>query len=229
MARKLAESTRFAVFDCDGTLVDSQFVIARTMNLMFSDFDLPPMEREDIRRIVGLHLPEAIEALVVEAPKGVSFEEMAENYKSHFFAVRQSGDFHEPIFDHVADVLHQLRDDGVTLGLATGKSRRGADYVLEKHGLRQLFSSIKTSDDGPGKPHPQILLDAMAEMGAEQSRTAIIGDTSFDIQMAKNAGAGAIGVKWGYHSADELEAAGADRLIGSFLDVPGALEEVWGL
>lgn len=227
MARNRADNIRFAVFDCDGTLVDSQFVIAQTMNLMFSDFGIAPMEREDIRRIVGLHLPEAIETLVGEAPGGASFEEMAENYKSHFFTIRQSGDFHEPIFDHVVDVLHQLKDAGVTIGLATGKSRRGADYVLEKHGLRQLFSSIKTSDDGPGKPHPQILLDAMAEMQAEPSRTAIIGDTSFDIELAKNAGAGAIGVKWGYHGPDELEAAGADRLIGSFLDVPGALEEVW--
>lgn len=221
------EPIKFAVFDCDGTLVDSQFVIAQTMNLMFADFGIPTMEREAIRRIIGLHLPEAIEVLVGEAPQGASFDDMAEAYKAHFFEIRQSGDFHEPIFDHVTDVLRQLSDAGVTIGMATGKSRRGAEYVLEKHGLRHLFASIKTSDDGPGKPHPQILVDAMTEMKAEPSRTVVIGDTSFDIELAKNAGAGAIGVKWGYHGADELEAAGADRLIGSFLEVPDALAEVW--
>lgn len=218
---------KFAVFDCDGTLVDSQFVIAQTMNLMFNDFDLPAMERGDIRRIIGLHLPEAIEVLVGEAPRGSSFDEMAEAYKAHFFQIRQSGDFHEPIFDHVGQVLRQLSDAGVTIGMATGKSRRGADYVLEKHELRHLFASIKTSDDGPGKPHPQILVDAMAEIGAEPEQTVVIGDTSFDIELAKNAGAGAIGVKWGYHGVEELEAAGADRLIGSFLEVPDALAGVW--
>lgn len=223
------EAIKFAVFDCDGTLVDSQFVISQTMNLMFADFGLPAMERDDIRRIIGLHLPEAIEVLVGEAPQGASFDTMAEAYKAHFFEIRQSGDFHEPIFDHVGQVLRQLSDAGVTIGMATGKSRRGAEYVLEKHDLRHLFASIKTSDDGPGKPHPQILLDAMAEMRAEPARTVVIGDTSFDIELAKNAGAGAIGVKWGYHDSEELEAAGADRLVGSFLEVPDALAEVWAL
>ena len=90
-----------------------------------------------------------------------------------------------------------------------------------------MFASIKTADDGPGKPHPQILEDAMVQMGAKPRETIVIGDTSFDIKLAKNAGAGAIGVKWGYHTADELEAAGADRLIGSFSEVPRALEEGW--
>jgi phosphoglycolate phosphatase len=227
MAQVQAKPIRFAVFDCDGTLVDSQFVIARTMNLMFDEFGLPAMERTEIRKIIGLHLPEAIKALIVEAPRHVSFEQMAEAYKAHFFKIRESGDFHEPIFDHVVDVLHALAEDGVTIGMATGKSRRGAEYVLERHGLKHLFASIKTSDDGPGKPHPRILEDAMAQMNAAPEETVVIGDTSFDIRLAKNAGAGAIGVKWGYHTPEELEAAGADRLIGSFAEVAGALEEVW--
>lgn len=227
MAQTQAEPIRFAVFDCDGTLVDSQFVIAQTMNLMFAEFGLPSMETTEIRKIIGLHLPEAIKALIIEAPRNVSFEQMAEAYKAHFFRIREAGGFHEPIFDHVIDVLHGLAEDGVTIGMATGKSRRGAEYVLERHGLRHLFASIKTSDDGPGKPHPQILIDAMAQMGAKPRETIVIGDTSFDIKLAKNAGAGAIGVKWGYHTAQELEAAGADRLIGSFAEVTNALEEGW--
>jgi phosphoglycolate phosphatase len=227
MGRKLAESTKFAVFDCDGTLVDSQYVITQTMNLMFCDYDLPALDRTEVRRIVGLHLPEAIENLVPQAPEGVSYVEMAECYKRHFFAIRESGAFFEPVFDHVGDVLNQLHGDGITLGLATGKSRRGSEYVLEKHGFIRLFSSIKTADDGPGKPHPQILLDAMAEAGAVPENTIVIGDTTFDILLAKNAGAGAIGVNWGYHSPHELEAAGAARLVGSFADIPHVLEELW--
>ena len=227
MGRNLPDNLRFAVFDCDGTLVDSQFVIAQTMNRTFEDFDLPALERQDIRRIIGLHLPEAIGELVGEAPSGTSFDEMAEAYKAHFFQLRESGDFFEPLYDHVKEVLKALADDNVVLGVATGKSRRVLEYILEKQGLRDLFSCLKTSDDGPGKPHPKILLDAMSEVGASPDATVVLGDTTFDICLAKNAGAGALGVDWGYHEGDELIAAGAAKLIGSFADVPDALEELW--
>lgn len=227
MGRNLPDNLRFAVFDCDGTLVDSQYVIAQTMNRTFEDFGLAALEREQIRRIIGLHLPEAIAELVGEAPSGTSFDEMAEAYKRHFFQLRESGDFFEPLFDHVESVLKVLAEDNVVLGVATGKSRRGLEYVLEKHGLRGLFSCLKTSDDGPGKPHPQILVGAMAEVGARPEGTVVLGDTTFDILLAKNAGAGALGVDWGYHEGDELMAAGAAKLIGSFADVPEALKELW--
>lgn len=227
MGRPLAASPRFAVFDCDGTLVDSQYVITETMNRTFADYGLPVLGREATRRVVGLHLPEAIAALVGEAPQGASFEDMAEVYKQHFFALRESGDFHEPLFDHVGDVLEALAGAGVVLGVATGKSRRGLEYVLEKHDLAKFFSCLKTADDGPGKPHPKILEDAMAEVGADPAGTVVLGDTTFDILLANNAGARAIGVEWGYHDASELTAAGAAGLVGSFRDVPHALEELW--
>lgn len=219
---------KFAVFDCDGTLVDSQFVISQTMNLTFADFGLPQLEVSRIRTVIGLHLPEAIERLIGKAPEGTTFTELSEAYKAHFFAIRQSGDFNEPLFDHVDTVLNSLAEAGVTIGLATGKSRRGVDYVLAKHGLAELFESIKTSDDGPGKPSPEILQDAMLEVGATAKETIVIGDTSYDILLAKNAGARAIGVTFGNHSPKELTAAGADRLVESFGDVPAALDALWG-
>jgi phosphoglycolate phosphatase len=219
---------KFAVFDCDGTLVDSQFVISQTMNLTFADFDLPQLEVAQIRAVIGLHLAEAIEQLVGDAPAGTSFAEMAEVYKKHFVAIRKSDDFHEPLFDHVETVLSSLAEAGVTIGMATGKSRRGVDYVLAKHGFTDLFASLKTADDGPGKPHPQILQDAMAEVGAVPEQTVVIGDTTYDILLAKNAGAQAIGVTFGYHASEKLTAAGADRLVDSFRDIPATLESLWG-
>lgn len=213
----------FAVFDCDGTLVDSQFVIAQSMNRTFADFSLPELEVTKVRTVIGLHLPEAIERLAPDAPEGVTYDEMAEVYKKHFFAIRTSEDFYEPLFENVVPVLQALAEEGITIGMATGKSRRGVESVLEHHGLTELFQSLKTSDDGPGKPHPQILLDAMREIGARPEETILIGDTTFDMELAKNAGAHALGVTWGYHARAELEQAGAELIIDHFTAVPEAL------
>ena len=113
------------------------------------------------------------------------------------------------------------------LGLATGKSRRGVDQILKMHDLGDYFSTIKTADDGPGKPNPQILLDAMVENGVDPGETVMIGDTTFDILLAKNAGVFGIGVKWGYHEPSELMEAGALRVIDRFDELPGVLQGLW--
>ncbi len=107
--------------------------------------------------------------------------------------------------------------------MATGKARRGLLAVLEQHGLETRFATLQTADVGPGKPHPAMLERAMAEVGVAPSDTVMIGDTSFDMLMARSAGASAIGVSWGYHPVAELEAAGAHSIVGHFNELPAAM------
>ena len=113
------------------------------------------------------------------------------------------------------------------LGVATGKSRRGLEATLGRHGLLDRFAILKTADDGPGKPNPDILLDAMAEAGTAPETTAVVGDTVFDMEMASGAGAAAIGVAWGYHDSEELTRAGAQRIIHAFDELMPTIETLW--
>jgi phosphoglycolate phosphatase len=217
---------RFIVFDCDGTLVDSQFMITEAMSRALATMGLDPMPREQVRRVVGLRLEQAIGELTPELSHGEHLA-LAEAYRSSFVELRSDKAFHEPLFEGAERALKELNDAGYVLGMATGKSRRGVDQILKMHNLEAFFTSIKTADDGPGKPNPQILLDAMSKIGVNPKETAMIGDTTFDILLAKNAGAFGIGVKWGYHEPSELEAAGACRIVDQFDDLPGVLSGLW--
>ncbi|MFZ3484554.1 HAD-IA family hydrolase [Sphingomonas sp. 3-13AW] len=205
--------TRLAVFDCDGTLVDSQANICRAMELAFVSAQLMPPDRSAIRRIVGLSLVEAV-ARLAPAAEPALHAAVAEDYKQHFRAMRTNGGLaEEPLFDGIAEVLEQLADDGWLLGVATGKSDRGLSLLLAHHGLTHRFVTLQTADRHPSKPHPSMLQLAMAEAGAEPQDTVMIGDTSFDIAMAAAAGVHPIGVAWGYHSVAELTAAGASHVL----------------
>src|SRR3989304_4980803 len=124
-------------------------------------------------------------------------------------AARRRPGHREPLFPGVREALHVLsRRDNVLIGMATGKSRRGVDAVLAREGLRPFFATIQTADTHPSKPHPSMILAAMAEAGSEARGTVMIGDTTYDIEMARQAGVGAIGVGWGGHSGPALGAAG---------------------
>jgi phosphoglycolate phosphatase len=207
------------MFDCDGTLVDSQHVIIDSMQGAFRSRGLPPPGPDDVRRIVGLALADAIHRLYPEGdPPAV--EDLVAAYKECFLEVRARPDLNEPLFEGVIDILDHLDQAGYFLGVATGKSLRGLLATLEHHGLTKYFVTLQTVDDAPGKPHPGMLERAMAETGAEKSETVLIGDTVFDIEMARNAGTGAFGVSWGYHDADELHAAGAHLVLDRFDELP---------
>lgn len=204
---------RLALFDCDGTLVDSQANICRAMEQCFVAVRLDPPGREAIRRIVGLSLVPAIAQLLPEGDAALH-ESMAEAYKRAFWAMRADNALDpEPLFDGVAEAIDTLADGGWMLGVATGKSDRGLHLILEHHGIRHRFITLQTADRHPSKPHPSMIELAMAEAGAAPHTTAMIGDTSFDMAMALNAGAHAVGVAWGYHSAQELTAAGAAHVV----------------
>ena len=216
--------TRLAIFDCDGTLVDSQANICRAVEQAFAEARIAVPPRDAIRRIVGLSLVEAMQALLPEAP-AVDHVRLAQLYKDKFFAMRTSGALaDEPLFDGIAPLVEQLANDGWQLGVATGKSDRGLNHILAVHGLAHHFVTLQTADRHPSKPHPSMIETAIAEAGADPAHTAMIGDTSYDMAMAVNAGVRAVGVAWGYHPADELVAAGAHAVALEVADLPLHLE-----
>lgn len=215
---------RLAIFDVDGTLVDSQATIVACMREAFAAEGLAPPSPEAVRRIVGLTLPLATLELLGE-PDPVRAERLAEHYKAAFFAARTRPDFSEPLFPGAREVLDRLAEAGWLLGVATGKAMRGLRAVLERHGLEDRFVTLQTSDLHPSKPHPAMIEAALAETGCRPEAALMVGDTTFDMLMAKAARVAPIGVAWGNHPAEELEAAGAERILARFeelLDHVGA-------
>ncbi len=215
--------TKLIVFDCDGTLVDSQFIITEAMNRALTTHSFPPMEREQVRRVVGLSLVEAVATLIPQESEE-SHVSVAHDYKNAFQSLRGDPAHHEPLFPGADEIIRELGGGLNHLGLATGKSRRGVNVVLALHGWDGLFDTIQTADDGPGKPHPYMLEQAILETGASPDRAVMIGDTTFDMEMARSAGVRAIGVDWGYHSSEELIDSGAEIVIKDFAQLKKALD-----
>lgn len=211
------------MFDCDGTLVDGQADVLWAMNRAFELAKLPLPDAAQVRRLVGLSLPVAIRELAPGAEHHQQVE-ITENYKTAFRGRREEGLLHEPLYDGIADLLRDLHAQGWSLAVATGKSDRGLSACLNGHGLTDLFVSLQTADRHPSKPHPAMLEAALFEAGAQASEAVMIGDTSFDMQMASAARVRAIGVSWGYHTPDDLTATGADFVAHSMADLREELE-----
>ena len=199
---------RLAIFDCDGTLVDSGASIHRALCDCFERSGIAAPSRETGRRVIGLSLHEAMAALLPDRGPGDHLA-LVDEYKRSFIALRSAGEVEEPLYEGIADVLDALEEDGWQLAVATGKSDRGLRHCLEKHGIAGRFVSLQTADRHPSKPDPSMALQAIADAGASPESSVVIGDTSFDMLMAANARAKAIGVDWGYHHRDELFEAGA--------------------
>lgn len=216
---------RLALFDCDGTLVDSLSSICAAMEECFAASALPLPPRQATRQVVGLSLVEAVRTL---HPAGAPdlHRAMAEDYKRAFQRLRARSQVDEPLFEGMADTLDRLAGTGWLLGVATGKSSRGLAFCLDHHGLTERFVTLQTADLHPSKPHPAMALNALAEAGAAPGDSVVIGDTGFDMAMAKAAGMHAIGVAWGYHDRAELLARGADRVAEHPAELPMLLEEL---
>jgi phosphoglycolate phosphatase len=199
---------RLAIFDCDGTLVDSGATIHAALAEAFRENGLALPPPEVSRRVIGLSLTEAMAALLPQATADDHLK-LAEDYKRAFMALRAAGRVEEPLFDGVLELLDTLEGEGWLLAVATGKSDRGLKHCLDSHGIHARFVSLQTADRHPSKPHPSMVLQAIADAAAAPGTTFVVGDTSFDMAMAAAAGAAPIGAAWGYHDADELIEAGA--------------------
>jgi len=216
---------RLAVFDCDGTLVDSQHSIVHAMETAFGFHDLIAPASNAVRRIIGLPLEEAI-GILAPGTETPFHAEVAETYKTVFRDMRASGSVHEPLYPGVEDAIAHLEAAGWLLGIATGKAMRGLIATLEPYGLVEYFTTRQTADIAMGKPHPDMLEKAMADTGVDAMSTVMIGDTTYDIEMAQNAGTRSVGVSWGYHPPEELLTAGADIVIDGFEALKGTLESL---
>lgn len=203
------------LFDCDGTLVDSQDILVSSMSSAFLDHGLPPPSRADILSLVGISLPETF-AILSKGHSDFPIEALVAGYKSAFHRLRASSHPHEPMYAGMRDVVSNFRSrPEILLGIVTGKSQRGVRLMLEAHDMEGWFSTIQTADDAPSKPHPGMVRQAMGALGAAPGSTVVIGDTTYDMEMAKAAGAWAIGVTWGYHPHENLVQAGADVIVGA--------------
>lgn len=204
---------KLVLFDCDGTLVDSGGLIHRCMAETFANAGLRVPEIKETHEIIGLTLNLAI-SQVSGIPMGPEVENLTQAYKTQFTTIRQEADFDEPLYDGIAELLSELAtQDDVLLGMVTGKSRRGVRSVMERHDFERFFHVSRCADDCPSKPHPAMVLECCNEMGCDVSQTLVIGDTTYDMMMARSAGATAIGVAWGYHVPERLNEAGAKLIL----------------
>jgi phosphoglycolate phosphatase len=217
---------KLVIFDCDGTLVDSQHMIAAAMEAAFLSENIAAPAREDVLGVVGLSLTTAVARLLPLETGAPLIDRLSESYKAAFSEHRQRLGHNEPLYPGVRETLAGLAErDDVLLGIATGKSRRGVAAVLEREGLLRAFHTIQTADTHPSKPHPSMILAAMAETGAEPAETIMIGDTTFDVEMAVAAGVTALGVGWGYHPPEALRAAGAHSFVAHGIGLAPALAQ----
>ncbi len=217
---------RLVIFDVDGTLVDSQDDICAAMGAAFDGLGLTAPSRAEIKGIVGLSLPEAMARLApdMEAENAA----LVEGYKAAYMGLRaeQGAAQSSPLFEGAREVLTALKaEDETFVAVATGKSRRGLDKLLAGHQLEGFFHSEQVADNHPSKPHPSMLEAVLRETGLEAHQAVMVGDTTFDMDMARAAAIKAIGVSWGYHDAEVLN---ADALVQSFAELPSAIDALLG-
>ena len=209
---------KLAIFDMDGTLIDSQALIVGAMVSAFQRLDMLPPTRADILSIVGLSLPQAMDRLAPADVTPDAISALVDAYRTAFIALRAEtgGEASVPLYPGALDALEALASKGWLLGVATGKARRGVDHVFAAHGLGHFFSTVQTADGHPSKPHPSMIETALFETGVAQSDAIMIGDTTFDIEMGCAAGVRSIGVTWGYHPQAQLRQAGASDILTHF-------------
>lgn len=216
---------RLVIFDVDGTLVDSKAHIAAAMSAAFEAEGLAVPPLPEILGVVGLSLPLAIARLAPDLPAD-RLDRMVDSYRERFFALRV-GHAASPLYPGARAAIEALAGGGTTLlGIATGKSRRGLDAILEAHALGPHFVTLQCADHHPSKPHPAMVLAALSEAGVASGRAVMIGDTEFDIEMGRAAGVRTLGVSWGYHPRARL--AGADGVVDTFAALPAAVDRVLG-
>nr|WP_070958611.1 HAD-IA family hydrolase [Hyphomonas sp. Mor2] len=200
---------RLAIWDMDGTIVDSRDVIQTAMERTFETLGLEPPAYDQTRKTIGLGLQEACQILAPDYP---DIDLLAATYKQAFVARRAEPTFKEPLYEGAVETLERLANEGWLIAMATGKSHAGIRAIFDMHPLAQYFDTIWCADDGPGKPHPFMCQEAMKAVGAEPHQTLIIGDAIHDIRMGLNAGIHTLGVSWGFGTADELSASGAHEV-----------------
>ena len=217
---------KLVLFDCDGTLVDSVGLIHEVMARTFVHFGYPRPEVSLTKSIIGLTLDIAIARMQGKTHVDDEATAMMAHYKAIFAETRAEDGFQEPVFEGIMPMIETLAErEDLLMGAVTGKSRRGLNLVMDTHGFRKHFIVSRTADDCRSKPHPAMVSECCHETGIVPADTVVIGDAIYDMQMAKAAGAKAIGVVWGYASVDALWAAGADAIVNHPSEIPGHIPD----
>ncbi len=195
-----ASNLRLVVFDWDGTLMDSIGSILACTKRTIEDLALGELPDDTIRNTIGLGLRETVEVLSPGCDEE-QYGRILARYREHWFATYRDLPL---LFDGVAQLLAGLAEEGYLLAVATGKSRRGLDYAIEQTGLGGLFHATRTADETFSKPHPKMLFDVLEELGVRPQEAIMVGDTTYDLEMARNAGTPAVGVCSGSHPREDL-------------------------
>ncbi len=220
---------KLVVFDVDGTLIDSLAHIRGAMKTAFDSCGHRPPTEAAVRSIIGLSLPEAMRRLDPNLTDA-ELVEVVEAYKNSFnrsetAETRQDA----PMFPGARAALDRLhKRDELLLGVATGKSRRGLVRMMGVHGLEGLFVTSQVADNHPSKPHPSMLEQCLYDTGVKPQNAVIVGDTTFDMEMGRNAGFHTVGVRWGYHAQADL-APFTDIMIDDFDGLDAAVTQLLGL
>lgn len=209
---------KLAIFDMDGTLIDSQVLIIGAMARAFESLGFAAPCREAVLSIIGLSLPQAMDRLAPAQANADTITALTAAYRNAFVELRArtGGEASVPLYPGAREALQALSTAGWTLGVATGKARRGVDHVFSAHDIGHYFATVQTADGHPSKPHPAMILTAMAETCAAPEATVMIGDTTFDMDMGRAAGVRSIGVSWGYHAEADLRRSGASDILYHF-------------
>lgn len=202
------------IFDWDGTLMDSAGVIAVCIQAASRDMGLPMPSREAASHVIGLGLREALEMLFPDLPEA-AHPELAGHYRRHFL----SQDALIPLFDGARELLAELHAGGHLLAVATGKARRGLDRAFEHSGLESYFHASRTADETFSKPHPAMIEELLDELAIAPERALMIGDTSHDLDMARNAGIASLAAGYGAHPAESLAEFGALAVCHNFAEL----------
>jgi phosphoglycolate phosphatase len=219
---------KLVIFDIDGTLVDSQHLICGAVHQVYDRHNLPKPARERVLALVGLSLPDTFTRLADGAAHPI--EAMVEAYREAFSTLRAQPNSMEPLYPGAEQAILRLaKRDDIVLGIATGKSMRGIEVVLGHYKLLPHFTAIQCADTAPSKPDPGMVTNALRDTGIAADDAVLIGDSIYDMQMAKAAGVRAIGVAWGYHPPNDLIDAGADAIVEDFTALDKTLEALWAV
>lgn len=211
------------ILDLDGTLVDSKALIIQSVTVAAREVGIAVPPEEDIARIIGLSLEQALTTLFPDESPESRFN-LLDAYRTEALRLRADPNDPETLFPGAYELVASLRDAGYFLGIATGKAKRGALHFCSRYGMEGWFDTIQTPDNNPSKPHPSMIESALRETGVSRHRAVMVGDTSFDLEMARNAGVFGVGVAWGNHPVSELEQAGAHHIVRHMSDVAQAVE-----
>ena len=203
------------LFDCDGTLTDSNSLIVRAIQAAFSEQHLSIPEPEEVLASLGMSLHGVLDALLQRQHATADMSALAESYRHHYW----SGESDMMLYPQVLETLAVLKERGYWMGIVTGKSKSGLLRVLERFPLQDYMMVWRTADCCPSKPHPAMAEECMQELGVRAERTALVGDAHFDIRMAKHAGIRALGVALNGDSGAHLMDEGAEVVVHQFDDL----------